>query len=368
MKIVQVVSYYPPHLGGMENCVKEISERLAKKGHQVEVFASDIDCNKGKLRSTKNLKIHYLKSWQFAHTPIMPSLFFKLLKISKDSIMHVHIAQALVPEVVYLVSKIKKIPYIAHVHGDSRPSGKFGFLLPLYKKLFIKKILSKAEKVICLSKDYKQFFNKKYGINESKIIVIPNGVSEKFFINKEKKLNKIPNLLFVGRLSVEKNIPKLIEAISLLKNKVILHIVGEGEKKEELKKLIFDKRMKIVILHGKKTGRELIDFYKHADIFLLASSCEGLPLTLLEAMASRTPIIASNIRGIREIIGNVGILISPPTSENFARAIDNLIEDKKLRNTLSVSGREKAKGYDWDKIVEKFENVYREALNETNKK
>ena len=334
MRIIQIVAYYPPYVGGMQNVAREISERLAKKGYQVEVFTSDIGCKKGKLRSTKNLKIHYLKSWEFAHTPIILSLFFKLLKMSKESIMHVHIAQAFVPEVVYLVSKIKKIPYIAHVHGDSKPSGKFGFLLPLYKKLLIKKILSKAEKVICLSKDYKQFINKNYGINESKIIVIPNGVSEKFFINKEKRLNKIPNLLFVGRFSVDKNIPKLIEAASLLKNKAVLHIIGEGEKKEELKKLILEKRKKNIILHGKKTGKELIDFYKHADIFLLASSCEGLPLTLLEAMASRTPIIASNVRGIREIVGNVGILVSPSTSENFARAIDNLIEDKKLRNTF----------------------------------
>lgn len=358
MRIIQIVSYYPPHIGGVQNVAREISEKLAIKGNQVEVFTSDTGCKKGKLGSTKNLKIHYLKSWEFAHTPIIPSLFFKLLKISKDSIMHVHITQALVPEVVYLVSKIKKIPYVAHVHGEIRPSGKFGFLLPLYEKLFIKKILLKAKKVICLSKDYKQFINKKYGINENKIIVSPNGVSEKFFINKEKKLNKIPNLLFVGRLSVEKNIPKLIEAASLIKNKVILHIVGEGEKKEELKNLILNKRMKNVILHGKKTGKELIDFYKHADVFLLASSCEGLPLTLLEAMASRTPIIASNIRGIREIVGNVGILVRPPTSENFARAIDNLIEDKILINTLSKRGRKKAKNYDWKKIVEKFEDVY----------
>jgi len=180
MRIIQIVSYYPPCVGGMQNVARKISERLAIKGNQVEVFTSDTGCKKGKLRSTKNLKIHYLKSWEFSHTPIIPSLFFKLLKISKDLIMHVHIAQALVPEVVYLVSKIKKIPYIAHVHGETRPSGKFGFLLPLYKKLFIKKILSKAKKVICLSKDYKQFINKQYGINESKIIVIPNGISEKF--------------------------------------------------------------------------------------------------------------------------------------------------------------------------------------------
>ena len=62
MKIAQVIAYYPPHVGGMENCVKEVSERLAKKGHQVEVFTSDIGCKKGRLRPINNLKINYLKS------------------------------------------------------------------------------------------------------------------------------------------------------------------------------------------------------------------------------------------------------------------------------------------------------------------
>lgn len=361
MRIIQIVSYYPPYVGGMQNVTKEISERLSKKGHQVEVFTSDIGCKKGKLKSTENLKIHYLKSCEFAHTPIIPSLFFELLKKTRDSIMHVHVAQAFVPEVVYLVSKIRKIPYIAHIHSDIRPSGKFGFLLLPYKKLIIKKILSGADKVICLSKVYKQFICKEYEVGEKKVIVIPNGVGKEFFIDKKEKLNKIINLLFVGRLSVEKNIPKLIKAVSLLKSKVILHIVGEGEKKAELEKLISDKKMNNVILHGKKTGRELISFYRHADIFLLASGYEGQPLTLLEAMASQTPIIASNKGGIREVIRNVGILVNPPTSKNFAKSINNLIEDKSLMDKLSNKGKKKAGNYNWYRIVEKFEDVYKKV-------
>ena len=93
MKIVQIISYYPPHLGGMENVAKEISERLAKKGHQVEVFTSDIVCPKNKqLKSIKNLKINYLKSWEFSHTPVIRSLYNELMKIPKDSIMYIHVA------------------------------------------------------------------------------------------------------------------------------------------------------------------------------------------------------------------------------------------------------------------------------------
>jgi glycosyltransferase involved in cell wall biosynthesis len=97
MKIVQVVAYYPPHLGGMENCVKEISNRLARKGHQVEIYTSDIGCKNYKHNSTNNLNIHHLRSLEFAHTAIIPSLFFKLLNISNDSIIHLHVAQAIIP-------------------------------------------------------------------------------------------------------------------------------------------------------------------------------------------------------------------------------------------------------------------------------
>lgn len=135
MKIVQIVSYYPSHLGGVENAVKGISENLAKRGHQVKVFTSDIGCPKNKqLKSIKILKVNYLKSWEFSHTLIIRSLYNELVKIPKDSIMHVHASQAFIPEIVCLVSKIKKIPYVAHLHGDAKPSGKFGFLLSLHKR------------------------------------------------------------------------------------------------------------------------------------------------------------------------------------------------------------------------------------------
>lgn len=366
MKIIHVISYFPPHLGGMEACAKEIAERLARKGHQIEVYTSDIGCKNERLKSAKDFKIRYLKSFEFAHTPIIPNLFFKLLKIPKYSIIHLHLVQSFVPEIVWLVSKIRKVPYIAHVHLDVGPSGKLGSLLPLYKRLFLKRVLSRASKVVCLTEEYEKFINKKYGIIKNKIITIPNGVSEKFLISKKDINSNNINLLFVGRLSIQKNVPRLINAISLLKGKATLHIVGSGEKENEIKKLISDKKLNNVILHGKKVGRDLVNFYKSADIFILPSDREGLPLVLLEAMASGTPIIASSVMGIREFVGDAGILVNPPTPKKFAMAIDELIENKEKRNTLSIRGREKVKQYDWNKIVKKFETVYREVLNENN--
>ena len=364
MKVIQVLSYYPPHLGGLENVAREISEKLASKGHKVEVYTSNIGCRGPIIQPVKNLKINYLKGWEFAHSVFIPTLFFRLLKVPKDSIMHIHTGQIFVPEVAYLVSKLIKVPYIIHFHADVRLSGKLGILLPLYKNIFLKRVLKSAHKIIVLDKKYEVLLNHNYGIYNN-IAVIPNGVSDSFFVEKATLSSKYTNLLFVGRLSVVKNVPKLIKATTFLKNNVILHIVGDGEKMREIEILITEGNLSNIIIYGKKTGENLIGFYKNADIFLLASDYEGLPLVLLEAMASGTPIIASDVIGIRELVENTGILVNPPTPENFAKAIDGLIENKSLQNTLSKMGRDKAKNYSWDAIIEKIEDIYRDVLNET---
>ncbi len=364
MKIIQITSYYPPRLGGMQNTVREISERLARRGHEVDVYTSNIGIKKDRLKSKEKLKIHYLKGFNIANTAIIPSLFFRLLRIPKNSLMHVHTPRPFTSEITYLVSKIRKIPYIAHVHGDVEPSSKFGCLLPLYKKYFMKNILREAEMVICLSKEYEKFINNRYGV--TKLLIIPNGVNEKFFIKHPKLKNKFTQLLFVGRIVKEKNLQILIEAVRLMKQSVILHIVGEGKMKSKIVKLIDNKKINNVFIHGKKTGKDLLDFYKNADIYVLSSNYEGLPGTVLEAMAAGVPVVASDVIGIKELVHNIGILVSPPTPQNFARELDNLINNKKLMLSLAKRGREKAIQHSWDKAILQLEDLFKTLLKETN--
>jgi len=367
MKIINISSYFLPHAGGLETVSKEIALGIAKKGHHVEVFTSDIGCPKDKqLKSTKNLKINYLPAWEFAHTAIIPSLFSKLMKTSKDSIIHIHSSSAFVPEIVWLVSKLRGLKYIAHLHGSVEPTGYLGFLLYPYQKIIFKTFLKSASKIIVLSKGYGQFFKKRYKL-KIEPIVVPNGVGRTFFLNKKEKHKDI-HLLYVGRLSKEKNITILIEAISLMKYKDIqLNIVGEGEKRKDIENLIKEKKLKNVILYGRKEGKELLNFYKKADIFLLASESEGFPLVLLEAMATKTPIIASDVKGNHEVVKNVGILVNPPTPKDFAEAIEKLIKNSKLRKKLARNGLKEVKKYSWDKIIKKIEEVYCGVLTENKK-
>ncbi len=358
MRIIQVVPNFPPSIGGVQNCAKELSYGLAKKGHDVIVMTSDCRSGENKLIGGDNIKINYLKTIWVAHTPIIPSLFVRLLVIPKNSIIHLHISKAFIPEIVYLISKIRNIPYVAHFHLDVGPSGIFGFLLPFYKNIFLKRILRSAAKVIVLNSNYIKVIKEKYGIQKN-VFVIPNGVSDRFFwLRKKRNLSKPVNLLYIGRLSVQKAIDRLIRALPLLKNKAVLHIVGEGELETELRKLVLTLKLKNVIIEGPKKGEALLEFYRRADIFVLASRQEGLPLVLLEAMASGIPVIASDVVGNHEYVGAAGILVSPQTPEKFAGEIDRLIDNKSLYEKLAQEGIKKSQKLNWPKIIHKFEKVY----------
>lgn len=361
MNVINVSSYYPPHLGGGDNVVRALSEGLAKKGHKVVVFTSNIGVKNNELKSTENLKINYLNSIEFGHSSIIFTLFFRLLFIPKNSILYVSVGHAYVPEIVYLVSKIRRIPYVAHFHIDVDPSGKFGFLLKYYKKYFLSMVLRNANKVICLTNDQKKFLKIEYGIDIAKIDVIQNGVSDEYFVNNKRKLHKPVELLFVGRLVKQKNIRLIIESIKYIKNSIRLNIVGDGEEKDNLEKLVKSIKLNNVIFHGKKESSELVNYYRNSDIFLMSSLNEGMSLSMLEAMAAGLPIVSNKVSSIDNSL-KCGEFIENLTSLNLARKIDKLIDSTYEYDEISNNCRTIAQRYRWGNSINKLEALYNELL------
>lgn len=359
--IVQVTSYYPPHLGGMENCVAQIAERLVDRGYAVSVYTSDIGYSQSAVNSSKP-HVHYLKSIEFAHTPLIFPLFFRLLALPRHSLIHLHAAQAFSPEIVYLISKARGIPYVAHFHLDVDPSGPYGFLLELYKKLFLKWVLKSAAKVICLSEPQKKFIASKYALPLESIAVIPNGVAETHFVGKKTSPDTVPHLLFVGRLVAQKNLSLLIEAVAQMQTSVFLDIVGEGELRKNIEALIRKYQLQNVQLHGKKTGKELLELYRLADIFVLPSLKEGISLSMLEALAAGLPVVASDSPEIRLILGECGVLIQDPTATNYARALDALLSNKDTIQKLGALSVQKAQIHSWDNVLDSIESVYKQVV------
>jgi len=364
MKIVHVTSYYPPHVGGMEYRTKDLSEYFAKKGQFVHVITSDIGCKKEKLPSKKNLRVDYLSSFEFAHTPIIPSLPFKLLSLPKDSVIHLHVSQALLPEITYFICKIKKIPYVAHIHLDIDASGFFGVLLPLYKKIFLSHVIKNANAISVLTKDYQTLISKKYNVPKDKISIIPNGTYFKAKNTSREDLHKPIRLLFVGRLSVQKNVPLLIKALHtcIYKYKLPLHlkIAGDGEKKAEIKRLIKKLKLeKYVSMLGSVAPNDLAHIYSSSDIFILPSHNESFGTVIIEAMASGVPVIATNISGVKNIITNNfnGILVNK-NSQELAKAIRQLVGDKNLRKNIIANELKEVKKYSWETVANQYKTIY----------
>lgn len=152
-------------------------------------------------------------------------------------------------------------------------------------------------------------------------------------------------LLFVGRLAPVKGLRYLFEAMNILMNegiKVKLEIVGEGSHKPQLVKEA--ERLGIVDqihFHGQiPFGLELFKIYREADIFVLPSLSEGIPKTLIEAMASGVPIVATKVGGIPDVIrdGQTGLLIKPRYSKEIAGGIERIINNQDLRQKIIKNG------------------------------
>lgn len=357
--IVQVSPYYPPHLGGLELVAQNISENLAKRGRRVLVLASWHEFW-GNIEKRENIEVRRLGSFDFAHTPISLSLFYNLLRIPKKSLIHFHLAQAYWLELTYFVARIRKIPYIIHFHGDVVSSGILGKLYLLHKKYVQGPAMRKAEKVIVLSNEQIGFIENTYRVKRDKIVYIPNGINEVFFkpVVRENIGEKI-NLLYAGRLSVQKRLDRLVDVMASLDIPAKLTVVGDGEERGKIEKLIIDKKISNIELVGRKGPEELVEYCKASDVFLLSSVFEGMPLVVMEAMATGLPIIATNVQGTRELVSEVGVLVDEPYTENFVREIKSVYKNNEILKKLSQNSIEKSKDYTWSNSVDMVEELYK---------
>jgi len=363
MNIIHIVPHYPPSLGGMEVVAQELAERQAKAGHTVTVLTSSNAAKAGVEKPHPNLTVKRLRYVEIAHTPIIPGIFFGLLRAQKPAVVHLHVAMAATPEMTAIASLLRGIPYIVHFHLDVGPLGTFAFLLPTYKQHFLGRVMRNAQMVVSLADSHQKFIAQTYKVPRHKLRVIPNGVGEEYFLPAKKKANKKPVIFFVGRLSVQKDIPMAIKAVAQMKTDVTFRIAGDGDQLNELKQLIAEIKSKRITLIGPKRGAEKLEEYRRSDICLMTSEREGMPISALEAMAAGHAMIVSDIDGLRETVGEDGILVKPRTAAAFTKALDSVAGNAKRLTELQARSRKRAKQYTWQKVCNAFEQLYTEALN-----
>ena len=358
--IIYVSSYYPPHLGGQEIAVQDLAAQLARMGMKVDVVTSNLGARAG-VSIENDVRVTRLRSVEFGHTAITWGLFFWLLRHAKrTTIVHLHFGQFFDSEIVWLASKIKRFRYIMHIHGYPVQSGPIGKLLPLYKTLFFSREIRGARVVIVLNSQHHRIVRSDHGY-AGRLLMMSNGIDESFFKAIREPVDTAPlKLLFVGRLSPGKNLDVLLKALSVVNHDITLDIIGDGECRRSLETIMKDEGLNNVRFHGRLNRNEIKEFYATSSALILPSSYEAQPIVLLEAMASRVPIIVT--KGIGMELGEHEAILIEPTTQGIADGIESFIAmPPDARESLADAAFEKAEERRWNVLMHSYMHLYAEV-------
>lgn len=204
------------------------------------------------------------------------------------------------------------------------------------------------------------------GFNKEKMLLINNFVDD-MYLNIEPEYNNKGYFLYVGRLSPEKGIHYLIDAMSLLPGDIKLHIAGSGSEETNLKKLCEKYHLKNVKFLGVLSGKELIDQYSNCISTILPSICfESFGVTILEAFSCGKPVIASNAGALPELIEhNInGFLVESGNINHLKGSIEKLSGDNILVINMGKNARKKVERlYSSEIHISKLIEIYKQVFD-----
>jgi glycosyltransferase involved in cell wall biosynthesis len=269
--------------------------------------------------------------------------------------------------------KTADYPFIYTAHGLSYNKNS-GLWIRVFNRQVERYICSKADKIISVSPtDSKEMVENEI-VSRKKLKTIPNGIDLSRFLKLKSKNKNRQVLGCVARLTEQKGIKYLIEALSILKyvynSETRAVIVGDGPLSAKLKTLAgkysVEDRIEWI-----GAVDDPIEYYKKFDIFVLPSLWEGLPLVLIEAMASGVPVISTDTSGGLDIVKDHrnGLLVPRGSGEALAIAINELNEKPALAKKIGASARaETEKKYSLKLFLNRTDSFYRETVKEKKRK
>lgn len=354
MKILQVCPKYYPSIGGVEEHVRNISVRLAKK-HYVSVFTTDPSGKLSKEEVINDVEVKRFRSW----APNEAYYFCKELKkcLTKCSdgydIVHAHNYHAFPALYAAQAKGRNKLIFSPHYHGAGHTF--LRNLLHKPYKFFGKKIFEKADKVICVSNYEKSLIANHFKISDKKVAVIPNGVDFKEFEGLEKRCKDCRVILYVGRLEKYKGVQYLIRALPKLDDDIVLEIVGRGPYKKSLVILVTKLGVQgRVRFYQDLPRKELLQKYGDADLFVLLSKHEAYSICVAEALAAETPCIVANTSALTEWVDNENCFgIGSPEDLDALQSLINSVIGRRVYSSRI---------WNWDQVVGELIGVYENCL------
>ena len=235
----------------------------------------------------------------------------------------------------------------------------------------------RSSRVITVSEASKRDILNYFDIPESKIDVIPNAIDERFWeMPDPEEIERVrerfqlqdPFILYAGNIKPHKNVERLIEAFHMLRkqglDEVKLLVIGdEVSRYATLRRAVHRHQLhKHVRFLGFVADQTLAVLYRLAGVFVFPSLYEGFGLPPLEAMASGTPVITSNVSSLPEVVGDAAILIDPYDPGAIAEAMRRVLTDEALRQSLRVRGLARARHFSWERSIARVREIYGEVL------
>jgi len=369
MKVLMVTPSYYPIIGGTETVVRNLSINLNEMGIHADVITFNMNRKwnpmwRGKIEKVDGInifKIPALNWFPRGHSEkftfrinVIPGRF--LYRFDDYDVIHFHDDSDLTfPLFSYSVKK----PKIFHLHG---------FHFDFYRRNFLIRYMFKnvADVYVPIARTLEKDLVE-LGIPENKIRRLPNGVDVKKFHPSKEKIDDL--LLFVGRIATVKGLHVLLKSLRYLRRPVHLVIIGPPDYGfEAISKLINkenERGLHEVTYLGILEMEDVIKWYQRASIFIHPSLFEIFPVTDLEALSCGTPVVATNVGGIPEIVRDRqhGILVPPNNPAKLAEAIQYLLENEDVRIKIGREGRRwVVEHFSLKAVTERLCRIYKEII------
>ena len=375
MKIIQIMDCYTPEIK-CPHSQRNIIEGLWKQGHDVEVYASNLDYGgTAKLPRRTDLDINnypisvkHLAGVFIGNKIVFLGLVFKLLTKKTPDVVHTYVMGTFSTFVAGYLKKIKGYPLV--VSADFDVAGPLPSLIKMpYVYFYIKLPVSFADIIIAFTKEQKDELVKRFNFDEEKIKVVPIGVDFERFasasgdgLRKEFGLENRFVVLNTSFITPKKNIEMILRSIKSTPDDVVfVHIGGTQDSnykkklEDTVKELGLEKKVKFL---GPTSPERIPDYYKIADVFLQTGFRESFCIPIIEAMASGLPVITTKVGIASEVIdeGKTGFII-----KNEAEIVDKLrflMENQDTRRQIGQRNVQVSKNYDWKTLMETIARIY----------
>jgi len=373
MRICVVTSVKFPPEEGIGNYIYNMSKEFIRKGHDVTVITRG-NFQKTHLENYDGIKIYrvpFILLYPF-HVHLHGIFVNKLFNSIKNNFDVIHVHSPLPPLVK------SPIPVLLTIHSPMKSGAsvlKITDLFSLATKFqakyisypLEKKLIKNSSMVTAVSSTVSKNLED-YGLKAEDIKLVYNGVDQNIFFPSGKKPEE-KYILYTGRISYGKGLLELIDCakeVCEIRDDVSFVLAGDGPLLSNLKKKVTDLNLQNRIKFlGQVNRKKIVNLYQNATIFAFPSYYEGLPGSLLEAMACQLPIVATEVPGNIELIehNKNGIFIPPKNASAISKAILDLLDDPDKRDKLGKNARKTIEDkFTWDAVSNRILGCYKSIL------